>query len=469
MVMGQLSTETDLVIIGAGPGGYTAAIRAAQLGLDVLLVEKNYFGGTCTNVGCIPSKAMIHAADVKFEAESDWAKEMGIDAKIALNFAQTKKWRDNVVLELRKGIETLCKLRGVDTLKGEAFFTSSNTLSVETETGIRAVTFKKAIIATGTKIKAIPNLPYDHQKIISSDDVFSLTELPKNLIVVGGGYIAVEMANLFMKLGSNVTLIHRGDRLLKTMEPEITEILHRMMSEYGTSMLLNSEITKTDGNIAYVRTPEGEKKIEFDKILVAAGRSPNLANLNLDKTKVTLNSDGLITVNKSMQTTDENIFAIGDIVPGPQLAHKAFKEGKVAAEAISGLKSEFDTLAIPMVVFSDPEIAVVGLSEKEAIDRGYKVKVGKMPFSASGKARSINKTDGFVKIVSTSEGVILGVHIVGYGAGNLIGEGTLAIEMAALLEDLAATIHPHPTLPEALGEAAEDALGTVIHLYRGKK
>ncbi len=469
MVMGQLTTKTDLAVIGAGPGGYTAAIRAAQLGLDVILIEKDKVGGTCTNVGCIPSKALIHAADVKFEAEYESARNMGIKAEISLDFPQTQKWKDGVVTNVRNGVMTLCKLWGIEIIKGTAFFTSSSTLSVETETGIRAIDFGKAIIATGTVIRDIPNLKPDHSRILNSDDVFSLQEVPKRLIVVGGGYIAVEMANMFMKFGSKVTIVHRGPRLLKTMEPEITEILLRKIGEMGGTVLFNSEIESVTGNTAMIKSPDGKKQLDFDRILVASGRVPNYDGLALEKTKVKIGTDGLVVVDGTCRTDDENIYAIGDITAGPQLAHKAFRQGKVAAEAAAGLKSAFDNVGVPMVVFSDPEIAVVGLTEEEAMAAGHKVKAGKMPFSASGKAKAINRTEGFVKVVADESGVILGVHIVGAGAGSLIAEGTLAVEMGAMLEDVAHTIHAHPTLPEALSEAAEDALGTVIHLYRGKK
>ncbi|MCI0559284.1 MAG: dihydrolipoyl dehydrogenase [Nitrososphaera sp.] len=470
MVMGQLTTNVDVAVIGAGPGGYTAAIRAAQLGKEVLLIEKDKMGGCCTNVGCIPSKAMIHAADVKHEAESEAAKRMGIDAKVSFDFRKTQEWKEGVVTDLRNGIATLCKFNGIEVVKGRAFFTSSNTLSVEQETGgIRSVQFKKAIIATGSAIKGIPNLPFDHNKIISSDDIFRLSELPKRLIIVGGGYIAVEMANMFMKYGTKVTIVHRGERLLKRMEPEIAEALLKRMKDFGCEVLFGSEVSSVQGNSAVVKTPAGEKKMDFDKILVASGRVPYTEGLGLEKTSVKLDEEGRVIVDETRKTADDSIYAIGDVVPGAMLAHVAFREGKVAAEAIAGMKSAFDNRGVPMVVFSDPEIAVVGLTEEEAKEQGYKVKVGKMPFSASGKAKAINRTEGFVKVVADENGAILGVHIVGAGASATIAEGTLALEMGALLEDVAATIHAHPTLPEALSEAAEDALGTVIHIYKGKR
>jgi dihydrolipoamide dehydrogenase len=356
-------------------------------------------------------------------------------------------------------------------IKGRAFFTSSNTLSVEQQTGgIRAIQFKKAIIATGTVINELKSLPFDHKRIINSDDALSLTDVPKSMIIVGGGYIACEMANMYLKFGSKVTIVYRGERLLKNLDADISEALLRGIKRLGGEVLFKSEVEKVDGNRAAISSLEGKKAVDFDKLLVAVGRVPYLNGLGIEKTKVEVNEEGLVSVDSTMKTSDENIYAIGDIVPGPQLAHKAFREGKVAAEAIAGKKSVFDNVAIPMVVFSDPEIASVGMTEEQARKAGYTIKIGKMPFSASGRAKTINRTDGFVKIIADeASGAVLGVHIVGAGAGDLIAEGTLAMEMGALLEDLAVTIHTHPTLPEAVAESAEDALGTVIHLYRGKK
>jgi dihydrolipoamide dehydrogenase len=439
------------------------------LGLSVILIEKDKLGGTCTNVGCIPAKSLIHVADVKHASESNSSREIGVSCTVDFDLEKAQKWKDGVVSSLVSGIENLCKFRGIEVIKGHAFFTSSNSLSVETESGMRIINFKKAIIATGTKIRNHPKLQTDHKKVLNSTDVFSVTKVPKNLIVIGGGYIAVEMSNMFMKFGSNVSIVHRGDKLLKNLEPEITEILNSKMQSYGTKIYFKSEVERIDGNKALIKGEGIEKWVPFDNIILAIGRDPNLDGLNLEKTKVQINSEGLISVSPTMQTSDENIYAIGDVTPGPQLAHKAFREGKIAAESIAGLRSAFDNRAIPMVVFSDPEIATVGLTESEAISKGYKVKIGKMPFSAIGKAKAMNNTDGFVKVVANEQGTVLGVHIVGITAGSLIGEGALAVENCLNLEDLALTIHPHPTLPEALGEAAEDALGTVIHLYRSKK
>lgn len=468
MVMGQLTTDADVAVIGGGPGGYTAAIRAAQLGLNVILIEKNKLGGICTNVGCIPSKALIHAADVKHDAET--AEKMGMTAKVDIDYKKTQEWKQKVVDELVNGIGALCKMNGVEVMQGRAFFTSSNTLSVQSGKGaITSIKFKKAIIATGTISRELKGVPVDHKYVIDSDDALSLSEVPKRFLIVGGGYIAVEMANMYAKLGSKVTVIYRGERLLKLLEPEISSLLLKGLKNLGVDVLFNSNVKSTDGNKATVTTPEGEKIMEFDKLLLAIGRVPYFEGLEIEKTNVKFTEKGLIEVDSTMKTTDESIFAIGDVVPGPQLAHKAFREGKVAAEVIAGKKSAFDNVAIPAVVFSDPEIANVGLSEKEAKEKGYKTIVGKMPFSASGRAKTVNRTEGFVKIIADENKVLLGAEVVGAGAGQLIAELALAVEMAATLEDVAVTIHAHPTLPESVGEAAEDALGEAIHLYRKKK
>ncbi|MDD5171753.1 MAG: dihydrolipoyl dehydrogenase [Candidatus ainarchaeum sp.] len=466
MVMGQLSTKADVAVIGAGPGGYTAAIRAAQLGKEVVLIEKDKLGGTCTNVGCIPSKALIHAADLRYTAGGQDAKKMGINATLSLDFAKTQAWKNNVVKGLVDGITTLCKLNGVDVIDGRAFFTSSNTLTVETEAGMRTIEFRKAVIATGTAIKGLPNLPYDHKRIIDSDDALALREIPRRMIVMGGGYIAAEMACMFLKFGSKVTVIYRGERLLKAMEPELSDALLKGIRKLGGEVIFNSEVTRIEGENAVVKTPQGEKRIAFDKMLVAAGRIPYLEGLGLEKTKVKLDKEGLVVVDSTTKTADDNIYAIGDITPGAELAHKAFRQGKVAAECIAGLKSAFDNRAMPMVVFAEPMLASVGLTEDEAKKKGYKTRIGKIPFTTSGRANTMNASEGFVKIIANENGVLLGVHMAGAGADASIAEAAFAIETGSTLEDLAATIHAHPTMPETVMETAEDALGKAIHLYR---
>jgi dihydrolipoamide dehydrogenase len=469
MVMGELATKTDVAVIGGGPGGYTAAIRAAQLGLGVILIEKDALGGCCTNVGCIPSKALIHAAELRSEALSERAKRMGLDASVKLDFAKMQSWKDGVVKELRDGIATLCRLNGVEVIRGRAFFTSSRRLSVETESGLRSIDFSKAIIATGTVINGLENLPFDHERIISSDDIFRLKALPGSLLIVGGGYIAVEMAALFARLGSKVTVVYRGARLLRNMEPELGDAALKGLRSLGAEVLFGSEVTGIEGNEAHISTAGSARLVPFDRMLVAAGRSPAFENLGLEKAGVRADAAGLIAVDDAMKTSDANIYAIGDVVSGPQLAHKAFRQGKVAAEAIAGQKSAFDNAAMPMVVFAEAELASCGLTEAEAKGQGYETVVGKVGFASSGRAKAMGRTEGFVKIIADSKaGTVLGVHIAGAGAGTLISEAALAIEMGARLEDLAGTIHAHPTMNESVMEAAEDALGKAIHHYRPK-
>jgi dihydrolipoamide dehydrogenase len=437
-----------------------------QLGLETMLIEKDKLGGVCTNLGCIPSKALLHAAGVKHDAEN--AGAMGIDAQIKVDFDKMQSWKDGVVESLRSGISTLCKLNGVEVVDGKASFTSSNSLIIETETGLRTIEFKKAVIATGTKVKELHGMPADHRFVLSSDDVFSLKEIPKRLLIVGGGYIAVEMASLFAKLGSSVTISYRGDRLLKTIEPELTDVLIKKMKEDGIRILYKCEVTSISGETVVMKTSEGEKKEVFDRMLVAAGRLTDFDGIGLEKTKVRLNEEGLIIIDEACKTLDDCIYAVGDVTPGPQLAHKAFRQGKVAAECIAGQKSAFDNRVIPMVVFSDPEIASVGLTQEQAIANGHTVVIGKLPLTAIGRAKSLGRTEGFVKIVADKNGFVLGAHMVGVEADDIIDEAALAMEMAATLEDIASTIHSHPTMPEALMEAAEDALGKAIHLYRNR-
>ncbi len=464
MVMGELTTKTDVAVIGGGPGGYTAAIRAAQLGLDVVLIERGELGGCCTNTGCIPSKAMIHAAGLLYSANNSC--EMGIVGGPTIEFAKMMEWKGGVVRGLREGIAGLCRAHGIEVIRGTAAFQSSNGLAVQTGAGIRDIGFRKAVVATGTSVREIEGLPFDHSRIISSDDVFSLRELPASMLIVGGGYVAAEMAALFAKLGTKVTLSYRGERLLRNMEPELGEALHRGLSGLGVEIAFGSGVKPGENGAAVLSAPEGGRTAQFEKILVAAGRSPDFGGLGLEKTAVGFGPAGLIEVDASMKTADDSIYAVGDVVAGPQLAHKAFRQGKVAAEAIAGKKSAYDSVAMPMVVFSEPVLASVGMTEEEARKAHGTVSVGRMPLSSSGRAKAMGKKDGFVKIIADADGFILGVHIAGEGADCMVGEAALAMEMGARLEDLAATIHAHPTMPESLMEAAEDALGRAVHRFR---
>jgi dihydrolipoamide dehydrogenase len=473
VVVGEIATGTDVLVVGAGPGGYVAAIRAAQLGKDVTLVEKAELGGTCLNIGCIPSKALIHASYLYEKLKH--LGQMGIQIKEAtVQMQQLQAWKEGVVKQLTSGVEKLCQGNGVQLLKGKATFQSSKKAIVEGEQGTQAVEFKDCIIATGSLPTTIAGFEPDGSLVIDSTGALALKEIPKNLAVIGGGYIGLELGMLYAKLGSHVTIVEMLDRLLPGTDPELTRIVTRRARTLGMETHVNSrakEAKRTpSGAELTVATSEGEKKFSVDKILVSVGRKPNTHGLGLEKLSIQTDTQGFISVDLQMRTSHPHVYAIGDIVGNPMLAHKASHEGLVAAEAICGLPSAADFRTIPSVIFTDPEIACAGWSEEEAKQQGYKTVVGKFPFAALGRAISMSETEGFVKIIADeATKVVLGVHIVGPEASNLIGEAALAIEMGATLEDLALTTHPHPTLPESLMEAAEATMGQAIHILNPKK
>lgn len=466
MVVGDMAQEADVMVIGAGPGGYVAAIRAAQLGKSVLVVERDELGGVCLNRGCIPSKALISAAH-QFETlgRSD---EMGIQASgVKVDFAKVQQWKNGVVKKLTGGVGTLFKGNKIQQVKGEAFFVSENEIRVVNEyEGVR-YQFNDCIIATGSRPVELSGFPFGG-RILSSTEALNLTEIPKSLIVIGGGYIGVELGQTYAKFGTKVTILEGTDSLLPGFEKELTRFVGRMLKKSAVEVVteaLAKEASRTDNgvNVSYTVNGEG-KNLEAEYVLVTVGRRPNTEELQLDVAGVKLSERGLIEIDGQCRTNVPHIYAIGDIVAGPALAHKASYEGKVAAEAIAGHSSAIDYKAIPAVVFSDPELASVGLSETEAKAQGYDVVTGKFNYAANGRALSMHAGDGFVKIVAEKQsGAILGGQIVGPEASNLIAEIALAVEMGSVLEDIALTIHAHPTLPEMVMEAAETALGHAIH------
>jgi dihydrolipoamide dehydrogenase len=471
MVVGELMTNVDVAIIGGGPGGYVAAIRCAQLGLDTLLVEKDRLGGICTNAGCIPSKALIHAANINWDATH--SQNLGISAKTKIDFKKLIKWKAEVVDGLVSGIGMLCKKNGVDVVQGTASFHSQNEIVVQTKHGPTHYKFKNAIIATGSIPREIKGLERDHKFIIDSTDALELKQIPKEFVVYGAGYIGIEMAIMYAKLGSKVTIVYRGDKILRHLEPELGSAVQDNLKNLGINLRLNSTIDswkkKGAKGSAIVNSGSKKKKLSFDKLLVAVGTVPYTESLNLEKTQVQLNEKGFIKINGKRQTTDPNIYAIGDVAGAPLLAHKAFREGKVVAEIIAGKPSAYDNVAIPLVVFSDPELASTGLGEKQAKAAGYNVLVSRFPLSASGKARTLDTKAGFVKLISDKDsGILLGAYIASPNASELISELSLAVEMAAQLEDVAATIHPHPTLSESIMEAAEVGLNSAVHMLMKK-
>lgn len=471
MVVGEIATGTEVIVIGGGPGGYVAAIRAAQLGKDVTLVEEADLGGICLNHGCIPSKALIHAASFAHDIKN--AEEIGIKVdKVEIDIAKLQEWKGSVVKKLTSGVEHLCKGNKIEVIKGRALFDSSDKARVTTADGHETfLNFKHAIIATGSKPIEIPSLKFDGEKIISSREALSLKIIPKEMVIVGGGYIGLELGTVYAKLGTKVKVVELMDQILPGNDLDVVNVIQKRMEALGVEFYLNTKVEGAEtGDRVKVSVSKDDEKtdIETDIVLVCVGRKPNTSGIGLEKLDIEPDEKGFISVDETQRTSNHKIFAIGDIVAGrPMLAHKASKEGKVAAEVIAGKKSAFDNTVIPSVVFTDPEFAIAGLNEVKAKEQGYEYKMGKFPFKASGKAIASNDDDGFAKIIS-ADSQILGVQIVGQHASDMISEAVLAIEMGATVEDLALIIHPHPTLPETLGEAAEAVLGDAIHILNPK-
>jgi len=468
MVMGSLRREAEVAVIGAGPGGYVAALRAADLGKDVVLIEeRERLGGVCLLEGCIPSKTLITAVELLASARN--AGKFGIHFEgLSFDVAALRQWTESVVAGLSEGVSGLLKRRGVEVVRGKARFANSYSLTVE-GADVSAVDFRTCIIATGSRINELPGVY--NPPLWSSAEALKLPEIPGRLLVVGGGYIGLEMGLVYAGLGSKVTLVEFFPSLLMGADPDLVEVVVRQCRQRFESVKVDSKVVgveRTSNGFAVAIEHKGEKsRDEFDQVLVAIGRRPNTDDLGLDHTKIVPNEKGVIEVSAEGRTVEPHIFAIGDITPGPQLAHKASREAKVAAEVIAGQPSAFDNRAIPAVVFTDPEIAWVGLTEREAQQEGVKVKVGKFPLAALGRARTIGRTEGLVKVLFDPDTKrLLGIGMVGPHVSELIAEGTLALEMGATLEDLAATIHPHPTLSEAIMEAAEVAAGTAVHIAR---
>ena len=472
MVMGELAVQKDVVVIGSGPAGYVCAIRLGQLGKKVMLIENEKLGGVCLNIGCIPSKALISFSHM-VENLND-AGTMGISAKIeGIDFEKTQAWKQAVVDKLISGIKFLLEKNNVEIVYGNAYFESANRLKIDNNPEMQAVEFRKCVIATGSKPMQLKGVQFDGKQIVGSTEALSFTKIPKTLAVIGGGYVGIELAGVYASLGTKVTVIEAGPRILPIVEKEFSDIVEGQLKEKKVEILSNTLVQlaeKTDTTVRLSCIQGGmPKKIEAEKVLVAIGRKPWTESLRLQNTQVQSDEKGFIKVNKAMKTTDPSIYAIGDVAGQPMLAHKAFREGKIAAESIAGMDVSFDNVAMPSVIFSEPEIAVVGLSEEEAKKQGYETIIGRFPFSASGRAMTVNETKGFVKVVGDrASQSVLGIGIVGYNASELLGEASLAVEMGARLEDIAATIHAHPTLSETIMEAAEDALGKSVHIFRKK-
>lgn len=467
--------KTNLVVLGAGPGGYTAAFRAADLGLDVILVnEYESLGGVCLNVGCIPSKALLHVAKVLDDVKDLSAQGIAFEQP-EVNSKKIVAWKENVVKRLTGGLSALAKQRKVDVVVGAAEFSGTHQLNVETTSGGKTVIdFEHAIIAVGSRSVSLPFIPQD-DRIFTSTGALELADIKGNLLVLGGGIIGLEMATVYAGLGVDVTVVEFMDQLIPGADADLVSVLQKRMAKHGISFKLKTKVTsveaKRDG--IYVGM-EGEhaadKPLLFQQVLVAVGRKPNGDRIAAEKAGITVNDRGFIEVDKQMRTNVSHIFAIGDAVGQPMLAHKAIPEGKVAAEVIAGKKHYFDPKCIASVAYTDPEIAWTGLTEKDAKAKNIAYEKATFPWVASGRALSMGREEGMTKLLFCPETKrILGGGIVGVNAGELIAEISLAIEMCCDVEDIALTIHPHPTLAETIAQSAEIFEGTITDLYMPKK
>jgi len=464
------SARTDLVVIGAGPGGYTAAIRGAQKGLDVVLVEKETVGGVCLNHGCIPAKALIHAAG--FQKDIQHWNDIGIETgEVSVDFPTVQDWKDGVVERLTDDIMTSIEEHGVEYVTGTASFRDSTTVAIDSEQGEHTVSFENAIIATGSQPLEIPGLEFDKDGVISSREILELESVPDDIVVVGGGYIGMEAVTKFAKFGSSVKVVEARDRVLGMFEQEVVDSIQET-SEMYTDGIYTSAMAKgveyEDGDPVLLVEQDGDvRRLPADYVIVAAGRetATSRQRLDIENTDVELSEEGGLETDDQMRTTDEHIFAIGDAAGKPHLAHVAYREGKVAGDAAAGEDVAFDNEYIPSVMYTDPEVAVVGLNETEAREQYDELNVGRVPMHTSGRALSANKTAGYVKVIADPQERLLGVQVIGARASDTIAEATLALELDASLSDITTTLHAHPTFPEALADAAEDARGESIHSH----
>ena len=460
----------DLVVLGAGPGGYTAAFRSADLGLNVALVERyDTLGGVCLNVGCIPSKALLHLSDVLTEVRS--LAPHGVEfGEPKLDLIKIRAFKDSIVTKLTGGLSGLAKRRKVTVVRGVGSFEGPHLITVESSEGRKTIAFHHAIIAVGSSAVEIPSFPNDDSRLMDSTDALLLEEIPKRLLIVGGGIIGLELASVYHALGSKITVVELLDQLMTGADPDLVKPFQKIITGRYENIFTGTKVesieARSDGLHVVLEGKDAPAKDVFDRVLVAVGRSPNGAQINADKAGVEVDERGFIAVDNQLRTNVPHIHAIGDLVAGPMLAHKATHEGKTAAEVIAGKKSVFEPLTIPSVAYTDPEVAWMGLTELEAKKQDIEVRKASFPWAASGRALGIGRSEGGTKLLLDPEtGRLLGAGIVGTNAGDLISELVLALEMGADAEDLALTIHPHPTLSETSAMAAEMAEGTITDLY----
>lgn len=464
--------QADVAIVGAGPGGYTAAFRAADLGKSVILIEREpALGGVCLNVGCIPSKAMLHAASIIDEA-AEFAARGIIFGKPKIDLVALAEWKEGVVGQLTKGLAQLASKRGVTVLRGTAAFTGHNTLAVESDTGVASVAFSNAVIAVGSRPVMLPDLPED-ERIWTSNDAIRIERVPKRLLVVGGGIIGLEMAQVYSSLGSAVTVVELLDGIMPGVDRDLVRPLERRLKRRYEEIYTGTEVTGIKALKRSLKVsfdgPKAPASDNYDVVLIAVGRAPNGGSISAEEAGVVVDERGFVAVDDQQRTNVPHIYAIGDVIGEPMLAHKATHEGRVAAEVIAGQASHFDARVIPSVAYTDPEVAWVGVTAEEADAQGLDVESAKIPWAASGRAHGMGRIDGMTKaIFDRPSGRLIGVGMVGPHAGDLIGEATLAIEMGATAVDISLTIHAHPTLSETLAFAAEAVAGTITDLYMPK-
>ena len=462
--------KAEIVVLGGGPGGYTAAFRAADLGKQVVLIERYpVIGGVCLNVGCIPSKALLHIAQVIHEAEE--FGDNGITfSKPKIDLAKVLSWKQGVTKSLNDGLASLAKQRNVIIINGLGKFTSTNTIAVATNDGTTTVQFDQAIIAVGSHPTKIPSFPYEDPRLWDSTDALELKQIPKKLLIVGGGIIGLEMATVYHALGSEISVVELMDQIIPGCDKDLIRPLHNRIKKQYKNIWLETKVSAIQAQAKGLKVSfEGKSAPEsevFDAVLVAVGRQPNGKNIGAEQAGINVDDRGFITVDKQQRTNIKNIFAIGDVVGNPMLAHKASHEGKVAAEVSAGHKAAFDALTIPSVAYTDPEIAWMGLTENQAKQQGIEYDKAAFPWAASGRSLSIGRKEGITKLIcEKGSGRILGAGVVGTNAGELIAEAVLALEMGADADDVGLTIHPHPTLSETLGFAAEMISGTITDIY----
>jgi len=470
----DVDQSAEIVVLGSGPGGYTAAFRAADLGKKVILIERyESIGGVCLNVGCIPSKALLHTAEIINEAAE--FEDHGVSfGKPNIDINKLRDHKNQVISKLTGGLKQLAKQRKVQIVHGYGKFTSANTIEVVADDGSKTIVgFENCIIAAGSRVTKLPFIPWDDPRVMDSTDALEIEEVPKRLLVVGGGIIGLEMATVYDALGSDVTIVELSPGIIPGADRDVVRPLERRIKKRYENLYLNTKVTAIEptkeGLVCSFEGKKAPEKDTFDRVLVSIGRSPNGLLIDADKAGVAVDERGFINVDKQMRTNVDNIFAIGDVVGQPMLAHKATHEGKVAAEVISGMKSYFDARTIPSVAYTDPEVAWMGKTEEECKAEGIKYEKGAFPWAASGRSLSIGRDDGLTKVLFDENHQIIGAGITGPNAGELIAETVLALEMGADVHDIGLTIHPHPTLSETINFAAEVAEGTCTDIYMPKK